>query len=260
MSRVPDGTHQFLIVLDCLYPAYSWFRDPPSVPYYTGFYIHSYNRYIPYVIGICGFFVTEYVDKAKWKFTPIIKVFLFMICLSSIMGTFVYVSLRFYVNPYEFNLTEHVLFAAIHRLVWSVSWVMIITMHYTSGFGMWSDMLTLRLWIPLSRLTLTTFMVHIGIMLYTISVDEQNWFGGVHKFFINFFGDYLFSLMVALSLTMLVEMPFETFWKRVKRSILGSPASKLGTELMFIHFLVQFCVLIMNVFLFVCKNNFGTPL
>uniref|UniRef100_A0A8D8S2D6 Nose resistant to fluoxetine protein 6 n=1 Tax=Cacopsylla melanoneura TaxID=428564 RepID=A0A8D8S2D6_9HEMI len=208
-----------------LFPMISdWFADPPSVPYYTGFYIQSYNRYIPYLFGICSFFITDHADKAKWKFSPAMKVFIFFTGLSFILATFLYVSLRFYVNPYEFNLTEQVLFAAIHRIIWSTAWVLFIVINNISGYGILSDIMSLRLWFPLSRLTLTTFMVHIGIMLYTVSQDEQNWFGGVHQFFLNFFGDYLFSTLVALILTMMVEMPFEIFWKRAKNLILGPPA------------------------------------
>ncbi|KAI5703573.1 hypothetical protein M8J75_013478 [Diaphorina citri] len=200
-----------------------WFYDPPSVPYYVNFYIQSYTRCIPYVVGITASFVSNHLVEIKYKFSRFQKIFVFVSGYIAIMGTFLYVSLRFYANPYQFNVTDHVFFAPIHRLIWSYCLINLVVVHYVNGFGVISDMLSVRLFIPLSRLCLSTFLVHIGIIFYTISTDEQNYFGTIHKFFITFAGDYLFSILTALLLTLLVEMPFENFWKRLKRRVTEGP-------------------------------------
>ncbi|XP_026681585.1 nose resistant to fluoxetine protein 6-like [Diaphorina citri] len=202
---------------------FSWFYDPPSVPYYVNFYIQSYTRCIPYVVGITASFVSNHLVEIKYKFSRFQKIFVFVSGYIAIMGTFLYVSLRFYANPYQFNVTDHVFFAPIHRLIWSYCLINLVVVHYVNGFGVISDMLSVRLFIPLSRLCLSTFLVHIGIIFYTISTDEQNYFGTIHKFFITFAGDYLFSILTALLLTLLVEMPFENFWKRLKRRVTEGP-------------------------------------
>lgn len=202
-----------------------WFYDPPSVPYYINFYIQSYVRYIPYMIGVCSHFVCVQLIDRKITFTTTHKFIIFFSGFFAIMGTFIYVSLRFYVNPYQFQLTEQVIYAGLHRIIWSVSWAFIIVVHQISGFGVFSDIMCARMFIFLSRLSLSILLTHIGIILYTVSSDEQNFFVSVHKFFILYMGSYLFSILTAFLLTMSVEMPMEIFWKRLKKMIM-EPTSK----------------------------------
>ena len=171
-------------------------------------YTKPWTRIGPYLIGILIGFV---IHKRQKK--PVFKTersnYVFYCCLwviaAAICASTVYGPQKRYDGG--FNKTENLMYLMFGRLAWAVA-VAIIIFACHNGYG-WivNDILSLKLWMPLSRLTFTTYLVH-GVVLYILL------FTGRHPFFGNSVNQALYfvtavvmSFSAAAVLSSFVEFP-----------------------------------------------------
>ena len=171
-------------------------------------YTKPWTRVGPYLIGILiGYILYKQQKKPVFKtersnyvFYGCLWVIAAAICASSVYGP---------QKRYDgsFTKAEDLIYLMFGRLAWAVA-VAIIIFACHNGYG-WivNDILSLKIWIPLSRLTFTTYLVH-GVVLYILL------FTGRRPFFADSVNQALYfitavamSFSVAAVLSSFVEFP-----------------------------------------------------
>ncbi|KAK6641445.1 hypothetical protein RUM44_013156 [Polyplax serrata] len=154
-------------------------------------YVPTHTRASPYIIGILVGYYLHNLKKAKTKF------------VISKVGP----SKREPVEEHPYNRIESSLYISLHRVGWSfaMSWIIICCVHNKGGIV--SDILSWKAFVPLSRLTYAIFLSHMAIQQYQIGTartpDYFQYFNQIHRFF----GDLIFSIVVATFLTLTFESP-----------------------------------------------------
>ena len=127
-------------------------------------YTKPYVRIPPYLIGMfLGYLFHKEIKPSK-------KVVVFG-WLAAFVGAMLVVYgpwKVFKANGSFFTDGENVMYAATHRVVWScaVAWV-IYACHYQYG-GFVNTILSWKVFMPLSRLTYNTYLLHLMVMVYFV--------------------------------------------------------------------------------------------
>ncbi|XP_008475233.1 O-acyltransferase like protein-like isoform X2 [Diaphorina citri] len=193
-------------------------------------YTKSYNRAIPYVIGIMGAFYTKHLQQTQFQFSSVaVKIFMFS---AAVIGTHIMfiVPMLFVSSGHQYNVWEHVLYAPLHRLVWAVAMCNFIVVHNAGGYGVISSFLGCRLFAPLSRLCYGVYLTHVAIMLIELGSSHSSEYVTMIGLTQDIFGDLSMSLLVSFVLNLLLESPLDTFHKKLKRSILNHMEASKRTQ------------------------------
>ena len=131
-------------------------------------YTKPWSRVGPYLIGILMGFIFYKGLKPNFRksyFNQIFYVSLWILAAGLYFST-VY-GVRGTITEYKLSKAEDVTYQTFSRLAWSIG-VACITYACHNGYG-WivNDFLSMRLWIPLSRLTYIAYLVH-GIVLFVL--------------------------------------------------------------------------------------------
>ncbi|KAI5733761.1 hypothetical protein M8J76_015589 [Diaphorina citri] len=211
-------------------PSISNLYDPTQVPHFREMYTKSYNRAIPYVIGIMGAFYTKHLQQAQFQFSSVaVKIFMFS---AAVIGTHIMfiVPMLFVSSGHQYNVWEHVLYAPLHRLVWAVAMCNFIVVHNAGGYGVISSFLGCRLFAPLSRLCYGVYLTHVAIMLIELGSSHNSEYVTMIGLTQDIFGDLSMSLLASFVLNLLLESPLDTFHKKLKRSILNHMEASKRTQ------------------------------
>ncbi|CAB4011959.1 nose resistant to fluoxetine 6-like [Paramuricea clavata] len=127
-------------------------------------YIKPYCRIHPYLVGlVVGYFMHKRAFRAKqlnWPFAVIFWFIAAAVALSVIYGPFT--ALR--EDPRPWTMTEKILYNTTRHLAWGIilAWV---TYACEYGYGGYvQEFLSARFWIPLGRLTYSTYLVHCALL------------------------------------------------------------------------------------------------
>ena len=138
-------------------------------------YIKPYCRAAPYIIGLMlGFLLHKKVRiDINWFVDWLIYCAMWVVaagcCFSVVYG------LHSAWNGHELNRTENVSYLMLDRFTWSVG-VALMVFACHNGYG-WivNDFLSMKIWIPLSRLTYSAYLVHYIVLFAIIdSVREPH--------------------------------------------------------------------------------------
>ncbi|CAH0383032.1 unnamed protein product [Bemisia tabaci] len=131
-----------------------------NVDYYFQVYIRSYMRAGPYIISILSAFLlfkiraNNYVLSVAWKW-PIM-----LMAIAIGVGSQFY-GFAFYDETLEYSAFQNALFGALHRSLWSIMICALIVIQVAWGLGETLDkLLTLKVYVSLSRLTYVTYLFH----------------------------------------------------------------------------------------------------
>ena len=138
-------------------------------------YTKPWTRVGPYLIGMLMGFVLYRCQK-KFAFERRLLNFAFYgflwivaasLCLSTVYG------IQGAFDGGGLSKGEDILYQMLSRLAWSIA-LAIIVFACHNGYG-WivNDLLSMKFWIPLSRLTFTAYLVH-GIVLYVLLFTNRN--------------------------------------------------------------------------------------
>ena len=156
------GTQEFLA--NTVLPESSNARESDDI------YVKPYCRAAPYIVGILlGFLLFKKVRiNINWAVNGLIYAVMWVVaagcCFSTVYG--LYDSF----HGHELSLAENVSYIMFSRFVWAVGLGLIVFACH-NGYG-WvvNDFLSMKIWIPLSRLTYTAYLVHpivLSVMINT---------------------------------------------------------------------------------------------
>ena len=154
------GTQKFLANTDL--------PDPSNVNQSDDIYVKPYCRAAPYLVGIVlGFILFKKVRvKIHWLLDTGIYAVIWIIaagcCYSVVYG--LYDSF----NGHELTEAQNISYIMFSRFTWGVGLALIVFACH-NGYG-WivNDFLSMKLWIPLSRLSYTAYLVHPIVLSVTI--------------------------------------------------------------------------------------------
>lgn len=123
-------------------------------------YIKPYSRAAPYIVGlILGFLLFKKIRiNFHWFLDFVIHIWMWIVaagcCFSVVYG--LYDSF----NGHHLSMAENVSYYMFSRLAWGVGLALIVFVCH-NGYG-WviNDFLSMKIWIPLSRLTYTAYLIH----------------------------------------------------------------------------------------------------
>ncbi|EDO47385.1 predicted protein [Nematostella vectensis] len=127
-------------------------------------YVKPYCRIAPYLVGLAlGYLFHK--DKQRTSllhFRPVMVFILLgwivaIVCgLASLYGLYK----NFRTHPEPFNMTENVIYGVFGRFAWAVALAWVIYTCHTGVGGTINSILSARIWIPLSRLTYSAYLLH----------------------------------------------------------------------------------------------------
>ncbi|XP_041462659.1 nose resistant to fluoxetine protein 6-like isoform X1 [Lytechinus variegatus] len=180
-------------------------HQDPNNSFMEVIYDKPYCRIAPYLVGmVMGYFLHLYKNK-PFKLHPIVAVIGWLIA-AAIGMTLVYGLYPSY-HGHVMSTAESAAYMALCRFVWAVclSWV-VFACHY--GYGGWiNDFLSWELWIPMSRLTYSAYLLHpIIISIYNFNFSN-NYFYSIYMLAFEITSIVTMAYLAAILLAVTIEFP-----------------------------------------------------
>jgi len=182
----------------------------------TSVYEAPWNRFQPYLVGILLGYILHLTRGQKIHINPKLNVLCWQAAFLTAFGV-VYGTYSHYERG-RLTQLENVLYNGFQRIGWSLSLSWVIFSCSKGHGGMINDFLSWRFFLPLSRLSFMTFLIHSLVIFIafktfsTIAVD-LSWPLLVCFFFGN--------LMISISLAMVAMLVVETPFVKLEKLILG---------------------------------------
>ena len=136
-------------------------------------YTKPWTRVGPYLIGILiGFILYKQIrpNFSRRRYTQIFYMSLWIIasilCFMTVYG----LSGRF--GGGDFNRSEDIAYLMFSRTAWAIAVAIIVYVCHNGHGWIINNFLSMKVWIPLSRLTYTTYLIH-GIVLFILIYTNQ---------------------------------------------------------------------------------------
>ncbi|XP_030850769.1 nose resistant to fluoxetine protein 6 [Strongylocentrotus purpuratus] len=180
-------------------------HQDPNHSFMEEIYVKPYCRIAPYLVGMAmGYFFHLYKNKA-FKMHPIVAM------IGWVFATAVGMSLVYGLYPsfhgHPLSTAENAAYMALCRFTWAVSlsWV-VFACHY--GYGGWiNDFLSWELWIPMSRLTYSAYLLHpIIIMVYDFN-HGNNYFYSIYMLAFEVTAIVTLAYVAAILMAVAIEFP-----------------------------------------------------
>ncbi|KAK0083684.1 hypothetical protein PV325_008409 [Microctonus aethiopoides] len=175
------------------------------------FYYPPWMRIGPYLIGI----ITAYSLTRINKKLCINKKF---ICLMWIVGSLCNILTLFGLFKRDISVTCMAIYVALSRSVWAIGISWLIIACYTNNGGIINKILTLNLWIPLSRLTYCAYLIN-PLIINSIYLQSET---SIHVDFlpnvIIFLGELIITYICAFIMTLMAEIPYTLLLKLLMKS------------------------------------------
>lgn len=134
-------------------------------------YTKPYTRISPYLVGILlGFiFYHKFKISASRRLNLVIYALIWglaaLLCLSALYGEYG----TWHGRP--FNKAENVLFFMFQRFAWAVGVALLVFACHSGYGGAINRFLSMKLWVPLSRLTFCAYLVHPIVVVAVYGAD-----------------------------------------------------------------------------------------
>ncbi|CAG7722835.1 unnamed protein product [Allacma fusca] len=185
----------------------------PILGYWSNYYNKPWVRFDVYIVGIALGYIFYLKGKQPAMFRNISKIIILIgWILSTIFALGSVYGVMYYYFPENidetFNSAHSAAYAGLHRFVWalSISWIIFACVN---GYGGWvNKILSLKIFIPLGRLTYTLYLVQ-GIVLnthYSMKLHPSHF----SRYFLvtEYLGLLLLTGFVAYVVYMTIEVPF----------------------------------------------------
>ncbi|KAL4225568.1 hypothetical protein ACF0H5_016256 [Mactra antiquata] len=194
--------------------------DPMKVgDYFDMIYVKPYCRIGPYIIGIIYGYIL-YRTNCQRRLNTGYNLFGWLVaavcCLSSLYGNYQSVE-----GKHVMSTGESALYAAVVPTVWSIGVGWVIYSCAVGSGGIVNGFLSWKLFIPLSRLTYISYLIHPVIMeVFYGSLRNPFYFTDLIMVY-NYLGHLVLANAAAFVLTLLFESPFlgleKALFRRTKR-------------------------------------------
>lgn len=142
----------------------SLLENPRNNPEFTNFYIATYTRVGPYLLGFMTGFIVCLLRERQYQFST--KQMIMFQILSIIIGEgSQYYGCLFYVYGRRYDRIESGIYAAFNRTLFALPYAVAVCMYFTSGLGKLGDLLERPILVPIGRLTYSVFLVNTVIQL-----------------------------------------------------------------------------------------------
>ncbi|XP_078664426.1 nose resistant to fluoxetine protein 6-like isoform X2 [Branchiostoma floridae x Branchiostoma belcheri] len=178
-------------------------RDEPD-PKFTEYYIKPWVRIGPYLVGMLVGWVLYKTREMRDENKRDEKMVLWLVCIGWCTATatalaVVYGMYGVY-NGAVLTYSGNLFFVTVHRVVWAmaIGWMVIACYH---GYGgVVNTILSWNVWVPLSRLTYSAYLIHPIVMYLTYHTAES----AIHLTTFNMIHLFLGHLMLGYGLAVLV--------------------------------------------------------
>lgn len=180
-------------------------------------YFPTYHHIAPYALGTFVGYLILHHQKKPIKLTRLFQVIMWIITPAcSMFILFCTKDWNTYAAKIEPTLTISVLFAATQRILWTVG-VAWVSFACAAGYGgMVNDFLSMRVFIPFSRLSYSIYMVHlipiflrVNRLRYTRSWDDFEFISwGLLNILLGIFGAYILYIFFESPVNSLEKLLF----------------------------------------------------
>ena len=131
----------------------------------------------------------------------------------------------------------HFIYQASCKLAWSLCLSFMIYSCVTGNGGIINDFLSMKIWVPLSRLTYGAFLTHVIILVYFNSTQEHLVHLQDSVLIYYFIANLVFSFVASFLFSLFFEIPliYCQIWIRVKITI-------VDFEVLFDYYRKKFCL------------------
>ena len=185
---------------------------PKADIYNTWVYIKPWARCGAFLVGLLlGYilFVRKTTIRSRTRINPILN-------LANWLFTFIIIfSCIFIVYPDAINFpivyysrAFHIAYLSISKVIWALAVAYVIYACETYNGGIVKKLLTLKLWLPLSRLSYSAYLIHSTVIFYFFSTSEKPMHMQGQPMFVYFIGNMIVSYVAAFFVTIFFELPF----------------------------------------------------
>ncbi|KAG5882815.1 hypothetical protein JTB14_024571 [Gonioctena quinquepunctata] len=203
--------------------------DISSNFYFTNAYIKTHMRSSSYFIGILLGYVVHTLQTSGKKiptsiitFGSILTVSLGLVSMFSIVV--------FYKPDHLADSLENAIYASLHRIAWCLAVGWIILLCVTDNAEFINKLLSLRPFIPLSRLTYCAYLVNGLVEVYNMGVIRQPMYMSRYELACKVFSHVVFTYVIAFLLCIIFESPIHNvekiLLKRDKSKIKQNPSQR----------------------------------
>ncbi|XP_071491470.1 nose resistant to fluoxetine protein 6-like [Diadema antillarum] len=196
-----------------------FFADPTSNPLHSfenEIYVKPYCRIAPYLVGMAmGYLLHNYKDKTV-KIHPILAATGWAVATAVAMALVYGLYGDYHGHPIP--VVGRAAYMSLSKFAWGVclSWVVFACRF---GYAGWvNDFLSWELWIPMSRLTYSAYLLHpIILNIYSFNMINPYYFSYFTVPF-EFAGVFVLAYSAAVLMALLVEFPLGNLEKMVMPS------------------------------------------
>lgn len=177
--------------------------------YFKIFYVTPWVRIGPFIIGILlGYILFKCKSNPDFKFNNMYNIVGWYLALFS-MGLMLFgLWPNFQANPANhLNKTENILYQATSRIIWAIGLGFVIFSCCMNKGGFINDILTWKIWTPLSRLSFAAYLVHLDILYWFIAQQRTQFFFNEINISYIYMGNMVFAYLASLVVSLVFEIP-----------------------------------------------------
>ena len=199
---------------------------------FTYFYIVPWCRASPYIIGIITGLILHHIkaNKVNVSIPRVVNLATWAV-MAAVALAVVYSTHPWNKDPLAtYTMAEAVSYGSLHRLGWAiaVSWVVFACVTGHGGFV--DTLLSYRAFVPLGRLSYTTYLVAVQVQSwYFASYRAPSALGNTIMVY-TFLTNLIISLTLAFVLCLCFESPMMTIEKIIFPQRRGNPSPKKGID------------------------------
>lgn len=175
------------------------------IDFFQQLYIVPWCRIAPYLFGmVTGYFIHLYKhNQTQFNLSKILNIILWSISL--VIMALVVFGLYPDINGHTISRSGHIMYQTLSRIGWSVSLSYMIFACITFNGGFINRILSWSVWVPLSRLSYSTFLVHCMFIIYVYASRDRL----IHLDDFQMVYLYISNVVLSYSLGFLVSIFFE---------------------------------------------------
>ncbi|CAG5010480.1 unnamed protein product [Parnassius apollo] len=192
------------------------FTDFATNFYFREAYIKTHMKMTPYFMGLLTGYILHRVQTENYKLSRLLKTFAWI--TSIILGTVAVFSVSvFYQDWYKYSVIEAAAYVSLHKLAWSIANGWLIIACATGSGGILNMLLTMKMLVPISRLTFCAYLVNGIVELYYVSQLRHPLHITFFTVMANSIAHVVLTFTLALMLCVIFESPIHGIEKMLLR-------------------------------------------